>query len=58
MKEQEERTMAGCNEEKCTCPNVSCARHGKCCECVNFHRDEKGNLPTCLRLMLEKQKEA
>ena len=50
--------MAGCNEEKCTCPNVSCARHGKCCECVNFHRDEKGNLPTCLRLMLEKQKEA
>ncbi len=26
-----------CNEGKCTCPNTDCERHGKCCECVNFH---------------------
>jgi len=40
--------MAGCNEQNCTCPNSECARHGKCCECINFHR-EKENLVYCLR---------
>ncbi|MDT8719039.1 hypothetical protein IAI10_20530 [Clostridium sp. 19966] len=40
--------MAGCNEKNCTCPNTGCERHGKCCECVNFHRS-KGNLVSCLR---------
>ncbi len=33
----------------CTCPKNDCPRHGICCECVAFHRDEKKNLPTCLR---------
>ena len=49
--------MAGCNEAKCVCPNVTCKNHGKCCECVNFHRDEKSNLPVCLQLMMEKNEE-
>lgn len=26
-----------CNNENCTCPNVKCVRHGKCCECINNH---------------------
>ena len=40
-----------CNraKNKCPCPNNACERHGKCCVCVAFHRDEKGNLPVCLR---------
>ena len=46
--------MAGCNEEKCLCPHKECANHGKCCQCVNSHRD-RHNLPMCLRIMLEKQ---
>lgn len=45
--------MAGCNEEKCLCPNKDCPRHGKCCECVNYHRDEQKNLPVCLRKLQE-----
>jgi hypothetical protein len=34
---------------KCTCPNQDCPRHGNCRACVDYHRDEKGNLPVCLR---------
>lgn len=49
--------MAGCNEAKCTCPNTDCPRHGKCCECVNFHRDERQNFPMCLRHLLEPKEE-
>ena len=42
--------MAGCNEEKCNCPKTTCERHGKCCECVNFHRQpEIGSIPFCVR---------
>ncbi|EHJ00702.1 MULTISPECIES: hypothetical protein [unclassified Clostridium] len=40
--------MAGCNEKNCTCSNIACERHGKCCECVNFHRNI-GNLVSCMR---------
>jgi len=36
-------------ENKCPCIYVDCERHGKCCDCVAYHRDEKGNVPTCLR---------
>ena len=46
--------MAGCNEEKCTCPHTECKRHGKCCECGNFHR-ERGELPNCFRKKREKK---
>ncbi|MCK9322694.1 MAG: hypothetical protein M0P07_01840 [Candidatus Methanomethylophilaceae archaeon] len=35
--------------EKCDCPKTECPRHGKCCECVAYHRDEKQNIPVCLR---------
>ena len=37
------------NVKACPCPNTNCERYAKCCECVAFHRDEKGNLPNCLR---------
>ncbi len=34
------------NNVKCECSNVSCPRHGKCCECVAAHRGR--GLPQCL----------
>ena len=30
------------NEENCPCLNKACERHGKCCECINFHRSKNG----------------
>ena len=39
-----------CNSERnlkhCTCTYRSCARRGKCCECVVYHR-KSGELPGC-----------
>jgi hypothetical protein len=32
-----------CNINKnCPCLNSTCKRHGKCCECINFHRSKNG----------------
>jgi len=36
------------NEKKCACPSTDCERHGMCCQCVAYHRENK-NLPMCLR---------
>ncbi len=44
--------MPGCNEANCLCPEKDCSLHGKCCECVNYHRG-KGNFPVCLRSLLQ-----
>ena len=41
-----------CNQETCTCTNIECPRHGKCCECVNFHL-EKGTPVSCMKEMLK-----
>lgn len=38
----------------CPCPK-DCPRHGKCCQCVAHHR-EHGNLPICLRGLVNKAK--
>jgi len=39
--------MAECaNKQKCTCSYTDCARWGKCCECVAYHRGHK-ELPGC-----------
>ncbi len=35
-----------CNSTPCTCTSLSCARHGKCCQCVLHHR-KKDQLPAC-----------
>jgi hypothetical protein len=38
----------GCEREGkdyCRC-SYPCSRHGKCCECVRYHRD-KGEAPGC-----------
>ena len=40
--------METCNEKNCTCPEINCERHGKCCQCVNYHR-EVGSLTMCMR---------
>jgi len=40
--------MANCNEQNCTCPKNACPRHGKCCQCINFHREQE-NIVYCMR---------
>jgi hypothetical protein len=30
----------------CTCTYTSCSRHGLCCECVSYHR-ENNEIPGC-----------
>ncbi len=39
-----------CTKEKnikgCTCTYMSCAKRGKCCDCVEFHR-ARGEIPGC-----------
>lgn len=41
------------NTHPCSCPNTGCPRHGKCCDCVAFHRDEQNNTPNCFRIAAE-----
>ncbi|MCQ2500823.1 MAG: hypothetical protein MJ117_05710 [Lachnospiraceae bacterium] len=45
-----ENCKACSNTHPCTCPHVDCERHGHCCDCVAFHRDEKGGLPMCFKV--------
>ena len=35
------------NMKKCTCTYEPCSRKGKCCECIEYHRN-MGELPGCL----------
>jgi hypothetical protein len=35
------------NTQNCTCTYEPCARKGKCCECVAYHR-RNGEAPGCL----------
>lgn len=37
--------MSCVNEKKCPC-TYPCDNHGKCCECVNYHKD-RGEVPAC-----------
>jgi len=43
--------MSGCTHQKspvnCACTYSSCSRHGKCCECIAYHR-QSGEIPGCL----------
>lgn len=39
--------MACGNHIPCTCTYASCPRHGKCCECIDYHR-RQGEAPGCL----------
>jgi len=36
------------NEKECPCDEVDCERHGVCCECIRYHRENKDK-PACLR---------
>jgi hypothetical protein len=38
--------MACTNKIKCPCTFKDCDKHGKCCECIDFHRKCK-ELPAC-----------
>jgi len=33
---------------RCVCGSAYCKRHGRCCECVAYHR-QCGDLPACLK---------
>ncbi len=33
--------------EGCACTYPGCARHGKCCECIEYH-NKKGAFPACM----------
>ena len=35
------------NTISCTCTYTSCSRHGKCCECIAYHR-RMDEAPGCL----------
>lgn len=48
VKDKGGEPMANCNEKNCNCTNTACERHGKCCLCINFHR-EKGSKVFCMR---------
>lgn len=39
--------MACNNTFQCTCTYISCSHHGKCCECIDYHR-RHGEVPGCL----------
>ncbi len=41
-----ECTSARKNLTRCNCTYEPCARKGRCCECVRYHR-ESGELPAC-----------
>ena len=34
------------NKNNCTCTYKSCKRHGKCCECIEYHLSSR-QLPGC-----------
>ena len=40
---------------KCTCPKVACEWHGKCKECVAFHRYYKNHIPACLQPIIDEK---
>ncbi|MBM7613517.1 hypothetical protein [Alkaliphilus hydrothermalis] len=44
--------MPQCNSDKCTCPKTDCENHGKCCACINRHRDIN-TLVHCMRQIAE-----
>lgn len=39
--------MACNNKIQCSCTYTSCSHHGKCCECIDYHR-KLGEVPGCL----------
>lgn len=41
------------NQNECTCANVDCPRHGKCCECVAAHK-AGGSVPNCMKHLVQK----
>lgn len=34
---------------KCTCKKNKCMRHGKCNECIEYHKNNKHYVPYCKR---------
>lgn len=46
---QQDKEKRPCsNPHPCSCPSKGCSRHGRCCDCVAYHKKD-GSLPMCLR---------
>ena len=45
-KERVPMTNSCNNNRPCTC-TYACPRHGKCCECVAYHREHGEGVPGC-----------
>ncbi len=45
------------NTHECTCRNVNCERHGRCCDCIAAHLSH-GSLPNCVPDELKAPKKA
>ena len=41
-----------CNIGNCPCKKKECPRHGKCCACINHHRNN-GKLVACMRPLVD-----
>jgi hypothetical protein len=40
---------------QCACPKTACEWHGKCKECVAFHRYYKNHIPNCLQPIIDEK---
>ena len=48
VKERKDCPNVAVNDEDCACGSTSCERHGVCCVCIEYHRND-GSIPACLR---------
>ncbi|MEJ6949916.1 hypothetical protein [Natronospora cellulosivora (SeqCode)] len=47
LKEREDCPNIPVNKEDCKCASTTCNRHGLCCACIEYHRNN-GGTPGCL----------
>ncbi|MFW5980426.1 MAG: hypothetical protein ACOCRB_00245 [Halanaerobiaceae bacterium] len=47
VKPREDCSNISVNKEDCSCGATDCDRHGFCCACIEYHR-ENGGKPGCL----------
>ncbi|MFH1209857.1 MAG: hypothetical protein V1663_03640 [archaeon] len=36
------------NKHKCPCPEIDCENHGRCCDCIHYHKN-RNSKPYCLK---------
>ncbi|MFP4661268.1 MAG: hypothetical protein ACLFPF_03675 [Halanaerobiales bacterium] len=48
VKERDRCSNIAVNKKDCSCLATECSRHGFCCACIEYHRNN-GGLPGCLK---------